>query len=300
MCPFPQISCLNLSKLSQFTDKSNELSVGRDGVQRFRCFPFNSDKAWRCNPRQYVAVIPPKKYTGIRFKRFDMAEPDATHRRKLWYGRVELFFRCSFRRVGGQVFHLDLALLSFLQDFKCPDAQTILQTEGGARMFYVSDTPWICVLPINHILGRVPLMKVYLGGSSSPTIPSALSQHKQAHFRYGHADRNGNEGSGSPLYMLNVHLWQFGRPQPRTISVEERRGNRERARKALNQKRAQRQPYIQEKAAVVIGRGLTPVKILFRLRLQKHCPRRKSTTTCKGTDHGLTPKLNIYMQKYNK
>jgi hypothetical protein len=49
--------------------------------------------------------------------------------------------------------------------------------------------------------------------------------------------------------MLNVHLWQFKTPQPRTISVEERRDNREQARKALNQKHAQHQPYIQEKAA---------------------------------------------------
>ncbi len=30
---------------------------------------------------------------------------------------------------------------------------------------------------------------------------------------------------------------------------------------------------------VVIGRGPTPVKILFRLRLQKICPRRSPTTT---------------------
>ena len=45
---------------------------------------------------------------------------------------------------------------------------------------------------------------------------------------------------------------------------------------------------------VVIGRGPTPVKILFRLRLQNIYPRRMSTTTCKGTDHGLMSKLNIY------
>jgi hypothetical protein len=40
--------------------------------------------------------------------------------------------------------------------------------------------------------------------------------------------------------------------------------------------------------AVVIGCGLTPVKILFRLRLQKIYPLRNTTTTCKGTAHGLT------------
>ena len=29
-------------------------------------------------------------------------------------------------------------------------------------------------------------------------------------------------GSGSRLFEVNVHLWQFGRPQPRTESIGER------------------------------------------------------------------------------
>ena len=66
---------------------------------------------------------------------------------------------------------------------------------------YVPDTPWLIVLPINHILGRVPLMKAYLCGSQSPTIPRAVSHLKQSHFRHGHADRNGREGTGSTLPM---------------------------------------------------------------------------------------------------
>jgi hypothetical protein len=58
-----------------------------------------------------------------------------------------------------------------------------------------------------------------------------------------------SQGSGSPLFMLNVHLWQFGRPQARTISVQQRHANKERAQKAAIQKRAQRMPYTREKAA---------------------------------------------------
>ena len=99
------------------------------GVQRVRCFPFRSDKAWKSNPKNYVAVIPPSKFTDIRFAKFDLA--DASHRRKLWFGRVELFFQCSFRNSGGREFKMDLALISCLYDFKCPDAQTVLQREGG-------------------------------------------------------------------------------------------------------------------------------------------------------------------------
>ena len=35
-------------------------------------------------------------------------------------------------------------------------------------MFYLPGTKWYSVLPINHILGRVPLMKAFLCGSKSP------------------------------------------------------------------------------------------------------------------------------------
>ena len=218
------------------------------GVQRVRCFPFSSDKVWKCNPMQYVAVIPPKKYTDIPFARFDMA--DEAHRRKLWFGRAELFFRCAFRDCSNRKkFEVELVLISCLYDFKCPEAQTILQRNGGARMFYKPDKEWLIVLPINHILGRVPLMKAYLRGSMSPTIPASFAPLKQTYFRHGHSDRNGEEGGGSPLFMLNVHMWQFGRPQPRTISVQQRRANKEKAQKACNAKRKQRQPYTQERAA---------------------------------------------------
>jgi hypothetical protein len=141
------------------------------GVQRIRCYPFSCDKAWRRNPMQYVAVIPPKKYTDIPFARFNMA--NEAHRRKLWYGRAELFFRCAFQDSNKRKkFEVDLVLASCLYDFKCPDAQTILKTKGGASMFYKPDKEWLIVLPINHILGRVPLMKAYLSGSMSPTIPA--------------------------------------------------------------------------------------------------------------------------------
>jgi hypothetical protein len=73
-------------------------------------------------------------------------------------------------------------------------------------MFYEPDTPWLILLPINHILGRMPLMKAYLGGSDSPTIPSSLADHKNTYFRHGHADCPGRQEGGSRLFMLNVHV----------------------------------------------------------------------------------------------
>ena len=46
-----------------------------------------------------------------------------------------------------------------------------MQQKAGERIFYVLSIPWTIVLPVNHILDRVPLMKLYLGGSTQPTIP---------------------------------------------------------------------------------------------------------------------------------
>jgi hypothetical protein len=75
-------------------------------------------------------------------------------------------------------------------------------------------------------------MKAYLKGSDSPTIPNSLA-HKKDFFRHGHADRPGTHHGGSRLFMLNVHMWQYGRPQPRTISVRERHARLVKSKKIL-------------------------------------------------------------------
>ena len=92
-----------------------------------------------------------------------------------------------------------------------------MQRTAGARLLYVPTKPWTMVLPVNHILGKVPLMKVYLDGSSAPTIPHSFAGQRSA-------DQAGDRGvgTGSKLFEVNVHLWQFGRPQPRNESVDER------------------------------------------------------------------------------
>ncbi len=52
-----------------------------------------------------------------------------------------------------------------------------------------------------------------------------------------------------------------------------------------------------EKTVVVYISRLTPVKILFRLRLQRLCPRHNPTYVSKGTDHGLMPKHKTIKEK---
>ena len=161
--------------------------------------------------RPCVAVVPPERYSGIAFQDFNMA--DAKHRARLWIGRIELFFMCTFRDRNGVEVEYDLAFISFLYDFKLPAAMGPLQRTAGARMFYVPSKPWTMVLSVNHILGKVPLMRVYLGGSCAPTIPHSFAGQKQRYFKRGCADQAGANGvgSGSMLFEVNVHLWQFAK-----------------------------------------------------------------------------------------
>ena len=52
------------------------------GVQRVRCYPFSWDKFNKRNWSQFVGIVPPKKYSGIAFRDYDLSK--AEHRREMW------------------------------------------------------------------------------------------------------------------------------------------------------------------------------------------------------------------------
>ena len=116
-----------------------------------------------------MALIPPSNYSKIKFAGFDITIKE--HRDEIWFGRVELLFRCSFRvsdsdpepaEVEGEILQCDLALISCLYDFKYPLARNSMQTMAGAHLLYEPNIPWTIVMPVTHILDRVPLMGTYL------------------------------------------------------------------------------------------------------------------------------------------
>ena len=162
------------------------------GVQRVRCFPFSWDKHFKRNWAQYVGIIPPEKNSGIAVRDFTLS--NAEHRKQMWVGRVELLFTAAFIDSHGSLVEYDLAFLSCLYDFEHPSATGPMQRKAGARMFYAPSIAWTVVLPIRHILGRVPLMRLYLAGSEHPTIPHSLAGDKDTYFEYGCADRAGRSG----------------------------------------------------------------------------------------------------------
>jgi hypothetical protein len=124
----------------------------------YRCpasplFPLLVRQSLEAQPHAVCSNHTPEKiYRLILFSvRHGSSLADERHRRQLWFGKAEPFFHCTFKNSAGLRFDLDLALRSCLYEFKCPAAQTILQVERGARMFYIPDTKWLIVLPINHI-----------------------------------------------------------------------------------------------------------------------------------------------------
>ena len=74
------------------------------------------------------------------------------------------------------------------------------------------------------MVGRVPLMPLFLAGNSTPTIPHISSKRKDTGFPYGGADAAATDGRrGSNVYEVNPWLWQFGRGKPRLggLTIEE-------------------------------------------------------------------------------
>ena len=146
---FVQISVTIMNHIFTFgtLELENEKCVG---IQRIRSRPFSFDKFYGTNPRQYVVLIPPSKYSNIQFADFDITNKQ--YKDKMWFGRVELLCRCCFcpdlREGGGEILQFDLALISCLYNFKCPLASNSMQTMAGARLLYQPKTPWTFVVPV--------------------------------------------------------------------------------------------------------------------------------------------------------
>ena len=98
-----------------------------------------------------------------------------------------------------------------------------MEDSGVIKLYEPSPTPCLYVAPAENMVGRVPLMPLFLAGNSTPTIPHLYSKRKDTGFPMGCADAAGVDGRrGSNVYEVNPWLWQFGRGKPRLggLSVE--------------------------------------------------------------------------------
>jgi hypothetical protein len=126
---------------------------GCQGVQRIRSYPFGPDDQFHGrNRRPTVFVIPPKRFSKTSYQSFKLEGPADV--KKLWIGRVELLFTCSFNNQDQQI-PCHLALLSFLYPFHLPEAMGPLQRLAGCQMYYdPAPRHWLRVVPVSYIIGR--------------------------------------------------------------------------------------------------------------------------------------------------
>jgi hypothetical protein len=145
---------------------------------------------------------------------------------------------------GPDDIRVDLMFFSTFEDLDLPGSGP-MESKGIRKFYDPSPTPILYVGPISNVLGRVPLMPLFLHGNSTPTIPHQLRHLQRSKFPYGCADASGESGrKGSNVYELNQWMWEFGRGKPRLggLSVTETEERRIAVRKEgcqCNLKRAQ-------------------------------------------------------------
>ena len=73
-----------------------------------------------------------------------------------------------------------------------------------AKLYEPFPTPCLYVAPAACMVGRVPLIPLFLAGNSTPTIPHQYSQHKRSGFPVGSCDTAAADGRrGSNVYEVN-------------------------------------------------------------------------------------------------
>ena len=113
------------------------------------------------------------------------------------------------------------------------------QDAGMKILFRAKPTPYLKVKDISFILNRASLAPCFLMGSDSPTIPASI-RGTGAQFENGKADVQGQPGTGSELFEVNMWAMQFARPKPRQFSVREAEERRSAVRRTAAKRSAAR------------------------------------------------------------
>ena len=151
------------------------------------------------------------------------------------YARPQLFFQCHLRPTGGRPpknpsykigtddLLFNLVFFSTFEELTLP-IHGPMEDAGVLKLYEPGPIPCLYVAPVDHVVGRVPLIPLFLAGNSTPTIPHKFSKRKGTGFPLGCADPAASAGRrGCNVYEVNTWLWIFGRGKPRLggLTVEE-------------------------------------------------------------------------------
>jgi hypothetical protein len=90
-----------------------------------------------------------------------------------WYGRVNLIFKMRVRTDSGRLMECKCALIETMYDY-CPKKTKIWwrsTAQVGTKLLYLpSPDPVVYVVPLSHILGKLPLITA----GDTGTIPRSM------------------------------------------------------------------------------------------------------------------------------
>ena len=124
---------------------------------------------------------------------FVLEDPSEVPLEDCWIARPQLFFTCFLRPADGRPpkrtidtygpddMRVDLVLFSTFEDLDLPGSGP-MEARGVRKYYDPSPTPILYVGPIANMLGRVPLMPLFLHGNSTPTIPHRLRHLQRSKF----------------------------------------------------------------------------------------------------------------------
>ena len=73
------------------------------------------------------------------------------------------------------------------------------------KLYEPSPTLCLYVAPVENMVGRVPLMQLFMAGNATQTIPHMYSKHRDSCFPMGCADTVAGDGwRGSNVYEVNL------------------------------------------------------------------------------------------------
>ena len=111
----------------------------------------------------------------------------------------QLFFTCVMRPKNGRLLKdkhshagpdenvYTLVFFSTFEELKLP-MKGPMEDSGVVKLYEPSPTPCLYVAPAENMVGRVPLIPLFLAGNSIPTIPHMFSKRKEAGFPFACAD----------------------------------------------------------------------------------------------------------------
>ena len=133
-----------------------------------------------------IIVVPPFPYS-IAEEIDDVPFDDC------WYARAQLFFQCHLRPTGGRPpknpsykigpddLLINLVFFSTFEELILP-IHGPMEDAGVLKLYEPGPIPCLDVAPVDHVVGRVPLIPLFLAGNSTPTIPHKFSKHMVQDF----------------------------------------------------------------------------------------------------------------------